>query len=99
MFSAASATATGTEIAQRENQPSLVNRSIASAGQNTCPRLDAERGATRTIEPAIATTTHQRMTSFSDALVSWSCRYKMSPIAAMKGSEHHVGQFTVIGAQ
>jgi hypothetical protein len=59
---AASACVESTATVQRENQPSFENSGRRPAGVKIAAGLDAERGATRTIDPVVATTTHHRIT-------------------------------------
>jgi hypothetical protein len=63
-----------TDGAQRENQPSRSNSGKRPAAVKTGPRTVLDLGATRVRDPLMATIMHHRMTFFSEALVSWSCR-------------------------
>lgn len=74
MLRAASIETAATGIVHLENQPSRVNSDIRFAGVNIGPGTDADRGATRAVDPRIATTKYQRMRSFFDAFVTLSCK-------------------------
>src|SRR3954469_7501863 len=91
MFRAVVASAREIRIGGESTHPSAVNSCITVCGTGTPSVRVADRPATRTLRPAIAVTTHHRITSFFEKPVTESCRYRTSPtrgwsLAAFIGS-------------